>query len=201
MSWLDLLHGDCVHPRRVRVLSEHFARIIPPSVSVLDVGCGDGQLARLVAGKRPDVSFHGIDVLLRSDTAITVSAFDGKEIPFGNLSFDVVMFADVLHHTVDPAALLGEATRVARQAIVIKDHLCNGPFAGQTLAFMDRVGNSRYGVALPYNYWAENQWRGAFGALKLEVDLWEQSLSLYPFPANFFFDRSLHFLARLRIAH
>jgi SAM-dependent methyltransferase len=201
MSWTDYLHASCIHPRRVRVLSEHFARIIPQSTSVLDVGCGDGRLACLIAHKRPDLSFQGIDVLLRPDNAITASVFDGKTIPFDNQSFDVVMFADVLHHTVDPAVLLKEATRVARRAIAIKDHLLRGVFAGTTLAFMDRAGNKRHGVALPYNYWAEDKWNGAFKALKIEVELWEQRLKLYPFPVNLLFDRSLHFLARLAVTH
>jgi SAM-dependent methyltransferase len=201
MSWFDAAHGRCVHPRRVEVLSQHFAAILPRAASVLDVGCGDGRLASLIATKRPDLSFRGIDVLLRSDATINVSAFDGTRIPFEKLSFDVVMFSDVLHHTADPAALLREASRVARCAIAIKDHLLNGAFAGPTLAFMDRVGNKRHGVALPYNYWSRTEWVTAFRELQLEVEVWEQKLRLYPFPANLFFDRSLHFIARLRMKH
>jgi SAM-dependent methyltransferase len=199
MSWLDAAHGRFVHPRRIEVLSRHFAAILPPAASVLDVGCGDGRLASLIATKRPDLSFRGIDVLLRSDAAIMVSGFDGTTIPFEKLSFDVVMFSDVLHHTADPAALMGEASRVARRAIAIKDHLLNGALAGPTLAFMDRVGNKRHGVALPYNYWTHTQWVSAFRELQLEVEAWEQKLRLYPFPTNLFFDRSLHFITRLRV--
>ena len=62
------------------------------------------------------------------------------------------MFVDVLHHTEDPMALLGEAVRVARKTIVVKDHTLNGFLAGPTLHFLDRVGNARHDVALPYNY-------------------------------------------------
>jgi SAM-dependent methyltransferase len=200
MSWVDTVHGRCVHPRRVEVLSQHFAGIIPRAARVLDVGCGDGRLASLIASKRPDLSFQGIDVLLRPNPAITVAPFDGKKIPFGSGTFDVVMFSDVLHHTADPLVLMREASRVARCAVAIKDHLLSGALAGPTLAFMDRVGNRRFGVALPYNYWTHPQWMAAFSELGLVVEVWEQMLKLYPFPASLVFDRSLHFVAKLTVS-
>jgi len=165
---------------------------------VLDVGCGDGRLARLIADKRPDISTHGIDVRLRSDAAISVEAFDGKTIPYGEGSFDVVMFVDVLHHTNDPMILLHEAVRVARQAILVKDHLLEGAFAYSTLRFMDWVGNARHGVALPYNYWTSAQWERAFDNLGLVIQYWGSNLKLYPFPFDLVFERSLHFIALLR---
>ncbi|HLH53056.1 MAG TPA: class I SAM-dependent methyltransferase [Verrucomicrobiae bacterium] len=200
MSWVSSIHGGCVHPRRVRVLSEHFARLIPPESSVLDVGCGDGQLAAQIERRRPDLKFKGLDVLLRPNPGIPVTPFDGSTIPFASLSFDVVMFADVLHHTPDPTVLLREAARVARRCIVIKDHLLKGALAASTLRFMDRVGNKRHGVALPYNYWRHDQWMAAFNQLKLEVRQWHEKLGLYPFPANVLFDRSLHFIAELSLS-
>jgi hypothetical protein len=75
------------------------------------------------------------------------------------------VFIDVLHHTNDPVLLLREAARVARNTIVIKDHTLDGFAAGPTLRFMDRIGNRRYNVALPYNYWPKQQWLSAFEAL------------------------------------
>jgi len=73
--------------------------------------------------KRPRISIDGIDVLLRRDVAIPVKRFNGRSIPYGEGSFDVVMFIDVLHHAAEPMILLREAVRVARQMILIKDHL------------------------------------------------------------------------------
>jgi SAM-dependent methyltransferase len=89
--------------------------------------------ARLIADNRPDILIDGIDVRLRADAAFPIKAFDGKSVPFDNGSFDVVMLVDVLHHTDDPIGLLREAVRVARQAIVIKDHLLKGALAYSTL--------------------------------------------------------------------
>ena len=158
MSLIESVHGCYVHKRRISILSDRFSKLIPSNSRVLDVGCGDGRLARLIADKRPDISIQGIDVRLRDHAAIPAEAFDGKSIPYDQGSFDVVMFVDVLHHTREPMILLREAVRTARQAILIKDHLVKGAFAYSTLRFMDWVGNARHDVALPYNYWTPAEW-------------------------------------------
>jgi hypothetical protein len=63
---------------------------------------------------------------------------------------------------------------------------------------MDHVGNAHHGVVLPYNYWPRDRWRAAFEQFSLSVEEWRGSLGLYPWPANFLFGRSPHFIARLR---
>jgi SAM-dependent methyltransferase len=197
MSLIESVHGGYVHKRRISILSEWYSKLIPSNSSVLDVGCGDGRLAWLIADKRPDISIHGIDVRLRPDAAISVETFNGRSIPYGDGSFDVVMFIDVLHHTNDPMILLNEGVRVARQAILVKDHLLEGAFAYSTLRFMDWVGNARHGVALPYHYWTSTQWERAFDKLGLVIHYWGSDLKLYPFPFDLVFERSLHFIALL----
>jgi SAM-dependent methyltransferase len=199
MSVIGCLHDRCVHGRRVRVLCDRLCGLIPPAATVLDVGCGDGLVASLIMDRRPDVTITGIDVLVRSDTRILVRSFDGHQIPFGDASFDVVMFVDVLHHTADPKSLLREAARVASTGVLIKDHRFDGFLAGLTLRVMDWVGNARFGVALPYNYWPEKAWSAAFADLDLKVISWDQDLHLYSLPADWIFGRSLHFVARLDV--
>ena len=140
--------------RRVRVLSEALAVYVPNGASLLNVGCGDGRIAAAIAKHRKDVSVRGVDVLVRQKTWFPVEPFDGRHLPYEDKTFDVVTFINVLHHTADPTVLLNESRRVARQAVILKDHTRNGLFASATLRFMDRVGNAHYGVALPYNYWS-----------------------------------------------
>jgi SAM-dependent methyltransferase len=197
VSLLDSVHGGYVLGRRVRVLTDLLVELLPADASVIDVGCGDGTLAHAVLARRPDLQLRGVDVLVRPDAAIPVDAFDGRRIPCADRGVDDVMFVDVLHHTVDPTVLLREAARVARRAVVIKDHVADGVLAGPTLRFMDRVGNARYGVALPYTYWRRAQWQRAFQESGLTVDVWRDRLSLYPMPASVLFDRSLHMMTRL----
>lgn len=196
MTATGILHQAVVEKRRVQVLARHFAALMPATVRVLDVGCGDGAIDFLIQQLKPEVSIDGIDVLVRPFTRIPVKPFDGTHIPYADNSFDAVMFVDVLHHTPDPLALLREARRVAK-AIIIKDHLCEGFLAAPTLRFMDWFGNAHHGVALPYNYWSEVQWNKAFRTLGIVPAQKITSLGLYPPPASWLFERNLHFIARL----
>jgi SAM-dependent methyltransferase len=199
MSLLGRLHGGFVHTRRVTVLARHLARLLPPDAHVLDVGCGDGILAARLRELRPDIRIEGVDVLVRPHTAIPVRPFDGVRIPYGDRSIDVVLMVDVLHHTDDPTVLLRESARVARLEVLIKDHLREGFAARLTLRGMDWVGNARHGVRLPYTYLSRAEWDRAFDQSRLVVRRWESALHLYPRPASWVFDRSLHFIAALGV--
>lgn len=199
MNPVEAIHEHFVSSQRARKLVDRMAEIIPRDSVVLDVGCGDGRIDRQIAIRRPDLTITGIDVLVRGEAAIDVEPFDGSRIPRGDASVDVVMFVDVLHHTDDPMVLLAEAARVARKAVVIKDHNLAGFLAGPTLRFMDRIGNARYGVELPYNYWPRRQWAEAFDQVGLELAFWHGDLDLYPWPANLIFGRQLHFIAKLLV--
>ena len=196
MNLLEKIHGSYVHNRRVRVLARELSALLPANGQVLDVGCGDGLLAALMQKDKPNVVITGIDVLVRDHTHIPVVKFDGTTIPFPDRSFDTLVFVDVLHHMDDPVLLLREAARVARKTIVIKDHTLNGFAAGPTLRFMDRIGNRRYNVALPYNYWPKEEWLNAFEALGLTLRTWKSKLDLYPRSVDWFVGRSLHFIAQ-----
>lgn len=178
------------------MLARHLADAIPRNASVLDVGAGDGKLAEALLLLRPDLSIRGVDVLIRPGTAIPVEPFDGAHLPLGSGEVDVVMMIDVLHHTDDPMVLLREGARVARRALVVKDHDSSGTLAVPTLRFMDDVGNRRHGVRLPYNYWTAGQWQRATAQLQLRTAFLRERLGLYPAPASWLFDRRLHFVAR-----
>src|SRR6058998_2858214 len=102
MSMLDPLHDHWLKERRAQRLALAIAPLIPRNASVLDVGCGDGQISARVLRNRPDLSIIGLDVLVRPEPAIPVHEFDGKELPFNDASVDAVLFVDVLHHTDDP---------------------------------------------------------------------------------------------------
>jgi ubiquinone/menaquinone biosynthesis C-methylase UbiE len=185
------------HGRRVALLADRLSKYIPPGARVADIGCGDGQVAAHLVRMRPDIVISGFDVLPRAATAIPVQLFDGLHLPCADGSVDFALMVDVLHHTEDPTALLQEAARVGSQGIVLKDHVLKGPFAQTTLRLMDRVGNAKHGVSMPYNYWTEQEWHSSFAALSLHPDIWQTDVAMYPWPASLLFDRSLHVIARL----
>lgn len=200
MNFIERLHGASIQGARLEGLAHHLAEVVPQGSSVLDVGCGDGRLAARLQSVRPDLVIEGIDVLKREKAWIPVQSFDGRTIPRADASVDVLMFIDVLHHTDNPTGLLREAVRVARRNIIIKDHLSDGWLALPTLRFMDRIGNARYGVALPGNYWNRQDWDDAFHALSLKAVEWRGDLRMYPTLVDMWFGRSLHFLAQLEVA-
>jgi len=193
---LGAVHEKLVFGRRVRTLAAALAERLPANAHVLDVGCGSGDLAALIMRLRPDVRIEGIDVLVRPETAIPVSAYDGSNIPFEEGAFDAAIVVDVLHHTDDPEAVLAEIARVA-PIVVIKDHLRDGIAANATLRFMDWVGNAAHGVRLPYNYLSRRQWQAAWDRLGLNASAFATRLALYPRPFSWLFDRELHFVTIL----
>jgi len=199
-SAVGALHDRFVSNRRVEVLANWFAKLLPAEVHVLDVGCGDGLISAVLHKKRPDIIVQGIDVLPRSQTYIPVEIFDGSHLPFGDASFDVVLFSDVLHHTADANILLREARRVCKQHVLLKDHFRDGLGANWRLRFMDWVGNARFGVALPYNYWTRQQWTIAWQKIGLQPEQLVTKLGLYPKPADWVFGAKLHFIVLLKRA-
>lgn len=197
MNIIEAVHDSGVLKRRIRVFGGHFAQLILSDVSVLDIGCGSGQIDRLILEHRDDIKIDGIDVLVRDDTEIVVKEYDGNTLPCEDNSYDVVMFVDVLHHTDNIERLLAEARRVSRKFVILKDHILEGFLAKQRLNFMDKIGNRRFGVRLPYNYYTKTQWLDVFRKVGLDVDVWNPKLFLYPKPFSFIFEANLHFIARL----
>ncbi len=142
---IENFHDNYVHGRRVRRLGGLLSELIPKDASVLDVGCGDGWLARLMQDRRGDLAIRGIDVLLFViPHTFPWESFDGVMIPADDKSVDVVMFVDVLHHTDDPMVLLTEAAMSRSPGhVVIKDHLPRGlRWPVRPSRFMDSIGNA-----------------------------------------------------------
>ena len=194
---IGYLHDRGILHRRVTALASAIAPLLPKSARVLDVGCGDGLLAQALLDMRPDLRIEGVDVLVRAGTPILVREFDGWQLPFEDGEFDVAMAIDVFHHAVDAPALMGEMKRVAKRSLVIKDHFLHGLPSRLILRAMDWVGNSRYGVRLPFNYWSEAEWSRAWDRCGIRPVSILRHLHLYPFPLSLIFETDLHFLAAL----
>lgn len=198
MTLFRRFHEGYVHQRRTNVLSEQVAALLPHGASVVDVGAGDGLIAKKLLDRRPDLSLRATDVLVRSDQHVPVEPFDGSGLPFVDDAFDAAMLVDALHHADDPAALLEEATRVSRGIVIVKDVMAEGFLARETLHLMERLANSAHGISIPDTFWSRAEWEAVFRRLGLDIETWQGRLGLYPVPANLFFERGFHFLARLR---
>jgi len=74
--------------------------------NVLDVGCGDGYLKKLIPGK-----YLGIDKFGKPDIQMDIS----KGLPFPKESFDTVVAFDVLEHVDDIHFIFDELCRVSKK--------------------------------------------------------------------------------------
>ncbi len=197
LSWIARSHRALVFGRRARVLAEALAPLIPQGAKVLDIGCGDGTIAGLLAIQRPDLTIEGVELAPRAACRIACRAYDGEHLPFSDRAFEVCLFVDVLHHTRDVTQLLREAARVSRSLVLLKDHLSENSFDHAILRAMDWVGNRPHGVTLTYNYQSFRQWQEHFTACGLRVGQLSTDLQLYPLPFSLLFGRKLHFVAQL----
>jgi SAM-dependent methyltransferase len=197
MFLLRRWHNAFVHQRRVRVLAEMLAERIPAASSMLDIGCGDGTIGQLIAQRKPGIVVEGVEVAPRPGCKIPCAPFDGGTLPFPGDSFDVCLLVDVLHHTSDVVALLGEAARVSRRMVLLKDHASEGSIDAATLGFMDWVGNRPHGVGLTYNYQSRSQWKQHFEACHLRESSCVSEIPLYPAPVSWIAGRKLHFISVL----
>lgn len=167
---------------------------------MLDIGCGDGTIARLIADSRPDISIEGVETTPRANCLIPCRSYDGQKLPFQNQSFDVCLLVDVLHHTDDIVGVLGEASRVSRCFLFIKDHLSENALDYFTLKSMDWFGNRPHNVRTPFNYQSHRAWKQHFANCNLIVSSWTTRVPLYAFPVSLLAGRGLHFVSLLQKA-
>ena len=111
------------HERYKQDLLAEVARFAPESV--LDVGCGAGELLRncISAGIARCV---GIEPDLEAVAALKTAGLDARPgraeaLEFPASSFDIVTFDYVAHHVEHIELGLAEAMRVARRAVIVLD--------------------------------------------------------------------------------
>lgn len=189
------VHGALVFDRRRDRLTAALSEQLPLDVSVLDIGCGNGEVGALLAEEGRHV--RGVETLERDTCAIDMSVYDGETLPFDDDEFDWATIVDVLHHAADPARVLAEARRVTRSGIVVKDHFAQNTRHRTTLAVMDWVGNRQYGVGRDGEYLSRAAWRDVFDAVGLRVTAQNEQLDLYPAAVKPIFETGLHFVVRL----
>ena len=101
------------HEKYRRALGQDLAA----HASILDVGCGVGQVVHALTALGFDA--HGAEISAPNlDQARTgpgtFHLYDGEHLPFGNLTFDSVGAFNVLEHVENPVPFLDEMARVLR---------------------------------------------------------------------------------------
>lgn len=211
--WKQLLvgfHQHTAHGYRIQRLSQFLGKAIAGlfpdvhhDIRALDVGCGDMTLAEAIAAENSSIEWTCTDIhklpphLSASDKWRKYRTFDGINLPFAAASFDVVLFADVLHHCLPQAgALLCEAARVGR-FVVIKDHFEQGWYSRQLLRMLDFIGNYGYGVSVPDRYFNSFTFSTTSSQSGLRIVSMKHGVAVYPSWLSPIFPPGLQFIAIL----
>jgi SAM-dependent methyltransferase len=101
--------------------SEFRALLPAPGRATLDVGCGEGRFARLLASEGHsvtgiDLSPELVELASTADLSGSYVVADAEALPFGDDLFDLVVAFNVLSCVADLPAALGEAARVLAPA-------------------------------------------------------------------------------------
>jgi len=163
--------------------------VLPREGRVLDLGCGDGRIALVLARRlAADWTLVGLDpdaaeVERARATGVydVLHVADGDSVPEADASFDLVLSNSVLEHVEGIEGVLDEAARVLRPGgrLVVTvpvpefRHLLGGPGLSGLLATGAR-DREAYRTAIDrrlahVRYWSADEWTAALGRRGLRL--------------------------------
>ena len=108
----------------IRKDHEVIARLIHDGASVLDLGCGDGDLmaylsqTRNAGAKGVEISEQAIYRCVARGLSVSNQDIDNGLSEYGDNSFDYVILNQCLQQVKNPQEVLAEAVRVGKKAVV-----------------------------------------------------------------------------------
>ena len=100
------------------------AQMVAPGSKVLDVGCGDGELLRIlgetrnVDGRGIELSREGVNRCVARGLAVVQGDADTDLVNYPDDAFDFVILSQTLQATRRPRVVLENLLRIGRRAIV-----------------------------------------------------------------------------------
>jgi SAM-dependent methyltransferase len=156
-SWWKRTFTEGADPEYAHEIVPLVARELAPCRRILDLGCGEGQVAREIA-RQSHSEIVGIDPSRRqvengaaAGGGVLFIQGIGERLPFADDAFDGIYCCLAIEHCQDGDALLGEVARVlapgGRFLLLVNHPICQGPESG----FVDdQILGERYWRVGPY---------------------------------------------------
>lgn len=167
---------------------EHQYAVLRPflrrGITLLDFGCGDMELDRLIVRRIPSIQVRGIDVVHshpKTEKNMKFTIYDGTTIPYRSRTFDRVYAYHVFHHCADPEAALMECRRVTKGRICIVESVLRSTWEIPGFMLVDFLANigRRVHIPMPFHVHTGRWWKKLFARLHLTV-VEERSVGVFP---------------------
>jgi methionine biosynthesis protein MetW len=148
-------NGEAILAQANRVDLIAISQLVAPKSRVLDIGCGDGQLLKLleesrqVDGRGIEISQKGVNECVARGLSVIQGDADSDLVDYPDEAFDFVILSQTLQATYHPRVVIEQMLRIGRRVIVSFPNFGNWRVRA-ALAFRGRMPVTK---SLPYSWY------------------------------------------------